>query len=86
MIVYHFLSTFTRYLFEFDKSLLKGVHFPLGSTRFSPVFLTVKSHRLSQRFDYYFFFLYNCGISVFFFLDIKGSFPASTSAKKMAFG
>lgn len=28
MIVYHFLSTFTRYLFEFDKSLLKGVPFP----------------------------------------------------------
>lgn len=68
MIVYHFLSTFTRYLFEFDKSLLKGVHFPPGSTRFSPVFLTVKSHRLSQRFDHYFFFLYNCGISVFSFL------------------
>lgn len=68
MIVYHFLSTFTRYLFEFDKSLLKGVPFPLGSIRFSPVFLTVKSHRLSQRFDSYFFFLYNCGISVFSFL------------------
>lgn len=68
MIVYHFLSTFTRYLFEFDKSLLKGVHFPLGSTRFSPVFLTVKSHRLSQKFDPYFFFLYNYSISVFSFL------------------
>ena len=27
MIVYHFLSTFTRYLFEFDKSLLKGVSY-----------------------------------------------------------
>lgn len=27
MIVYHFLSTFTRYLFEFDKSLLKGALF-----------------------------------------------------------
>ena len=65
MIIYHFLSTFTRYLFEFDKSLLKGVPFPPGSTRFSPVFLTVKSHRLSQRFDPCFFFLYNCGISVF---------------------
>lgn len=38
MIVYHFLSTFTRYLFEFDKSLLKGVPFPPESTRFSPVF------------------------------------------------
>lgn len=75
MIVYHFLSTFTRYLFEFDKSLLKGVPFPPESTRFSPVFLTVKSHRLSQRFDPY-----------FFFLDIKGPFPASTSAKEMAFG
>lgn len=68
MIVYHFLSTFTRYLFEFDKSLLKGVHFSPESTRFSPVFLTVKSHRLSQRFDSCFFFLYNCGISVFSFL------------------
>lgn len=68
MIVYHFLSTFTRYLFEFDKSLLKGVHFPPETSRFSPVFLTVKSHRLSQRFDPYFFFLYNCGISVFSFL------------------
>lgn len=39
MIIYHFLSTFTRYLFEFDKSLLKGVHFLPESTRFSPVFL-----------------------------------------------
>lgn len=68
MIVYHFLSTFTRYLFEFDKSLLKGALFPPGSTRFSPVFLTVKSHRLSQRFDSYFFFLYNYSISVFSFL------------------
>lgn len=38
MIVYHFLSTFTRYLFEFDKSLLEGVPFSPGSTRFSPVF------------------------------------------------
>ena len=66
MIVYHFLSTFTRYLFEFDKSLLKGVHFPPETSRFSPVFLTVKSHRLSQRFGHY--FLYNCGISVFPFL------------------
>ena len=41
MIIYHFLSTFTRYLFEFDKSLLKGVHFLPESTRFSPVFLNV---------------------------------------------
>lgn len=38
MIVYHFLSTFTRYLFEFDKSLLKGVHFPPETSRFPPVF------------------------------------------------
>lgn len=38
MIVYHFLSTFTRYLFEFDKSLLKGVPFPPGNTRFPLVF------------------------------------------------
>lgn len=68
MIVYHFLSTFTRYLFEFDKSLLKGVPFPPESTRFSPVFLTVKSHRLSQKFDHSFFFLYNYSISVFSFL------------------
>lgn len=68
MIVYHFLSTFTRYLFEFDKSLLKGALFPPETSRFSPVFLTVKSYRLSQRFDSYFFFLYNCGISVFSFL------------------
>lgn len=68
MIVYHFLSTFTRYLFEFDKSLLKGVHFPPETSRFSPVFLIVKSHRLSQRFDPYFFFLYNYSISVFSFL------------------
>ena len=41
MIIYRFLSTFTRYLFEFDKSLLKGVHFLPESTRFSPVFLNV---------------------------------------------
>ena len=68
MIIYHFLSIFTQYLFEFDKSLLKGVPFPPGSTRFSPVFLTVKSHRLSQRFDHYFFFLCNYSISVFSFL------------------
>lgn len=68
MIVYHFLSIFTRYLFEFDKSLLKGALFPPETSRFSPVFLTVKSHRLSQRFGSYFFFLYNCGISVFSFL------------------
>ena len=38
MIVYHFLSTFAQYLLKFDKILLKGVPFPLGSTRFSPVF------------------------------------------------
>lgn len=38
MIVYHFLSIFTRYLFEFDKSLLKGVHFPPETSRFPPVF------------------------------------------------
>lgn len=38
MIVYHFLSTFTRYLFEFDKSLLKGALFPPETSRFSPVF------------------------------------------------
>lgn len=68
MIVYHFLSTFTRCLFEFDKNLLKGVHFPPETSRFSPVFLTVKSYRLSQRFDHSFSFLYNCGISVFSFL------------------
>lgn len=68
MIVYHFLSTFTRYLFEFDKSLLKGALFPPETSRFSPVFLTVKSYRLSQRFDHSFSFLYNCGISVFSFL------------------
>lgn len=68
MIVYHFLSTFTRYLFEFDKSLLKGALFPPETSRFPPVFLTVKSHRLSQRFDPYFFFLYNYSISVFSFL------------------
>ncbi len=69
MIVYHFLSIFARYLFEFDKILFKrSTFFPPESTSFFACVLTVKSHRLSQRFGHYFFFLYNYGISVFSFL------------------